>query len=192
MEFANLSLIYVIGAPGSGKGSLCAKLATDYGLHHLSVGDLLRDLAKSGSLHEEAMSNIQRNVLIHTNDLSRILASAKEDLRRAGKEKLLVDGVPRNLDQAGPVEEAIGPPDLVLFFDCPGEIAKQRFLTRRIPGRNDDGPTFDARYRHYVSQNAMIVDHYDSRGLLLKVDTGGDIDSSYAKLLQGLSLKEQL
>ncbi|KAE8353772.1 P-loop containing nucleoside triphosphate hydrolase protein [Aspergillus coremiiformis] len=183
--------IYVIGAPGAGKGSLCEKLAAEYGFHHLSVGDLLRQCAASGSLAQQSLNNIQKNVLVDVDVLTHVLRSTVQDLKNAGKERLLVDGVPRTLDQAPSIEDAIGPPDLVLFFDCPGAIARQRVLTRQIPGRNDDGLVFDRRYQHYVAENESIVDHYDRRGLLLKVDTSGDVDSSYSKLLQGLLLREQ-
>jgi len=42
-------IIFILGGPGSGKGTACEKLAVTYNLLHLSVGDLLRDEAKSGS-----------------------------------------------------------------------------------------------------------------------------------------------
>ena len=39
----------MLGGPGSGKGTQCAKLVEDYGFTHLSAGDLLRDEVKSRS-----------------------------------------------------------------------------------------------------------------------------------------------
>lgn len=38
----SVSVIFVLGGPGSGKGTQCAKLVSDYGFTHLSAGDLLR------------------------------------------------------------------------------------------------------------------------------------------------------
>jgi UMP-CMP kinase len=44
------TLIYVIGAPGAGKGTLCALLAKHFtNIHHLSVGDHLRSLLESNA-----------------------------------------------------------------------------------------------------------------------------------------------
>jgi hypothetical protein len=43
------SIVFVLGGPGSGKGTQCAKLVEKYGFTHLSAGDLLRDEVKSGS-----------------------------------------------------------------------------------------------------------------------------------------------
>lgn len=42
-------MIFVLGGPGSGKGTQCMVLVKKYGFIHLSTGDLLRDEVKSGS-----------------------------------------------------------------------------------------------------------------------------------------------
>ncbi|KAE8150281.1 P-loop containing nucleoside triphosphate hydrolase protein [Aspergillus avenaceus] len=189
MSMSHLSLIYVIGAPGAGKGTLSSLLASDYGFHHISVGDLLRELSRSGSLNERTKRAIQQNELIEIDQLTHILESTIEDLKKAGKTKLLIDGIPRSIEQIIPLEDTIGPPDVVLLFDCPESIARQRFLARNIPGRNDDGVVFDKRYQEFVALNQGIVEHYERWGLLLKIDTSGDTDSSYAKLLEGLLVK---
>jgi adenylate kinase family enzyme len=46
---ADLDIVFVLGGPGSGKGTQCAKIVEKYGHCHLSAGDLLRDEVKSGS-----------------------------------------------------------------------------------------------------------------------------------------------
>ncbi|PYI02591.1 P-loop containing nucleoside triphosphate hydrolase protein [Aspergillus sclerotiicarbonarius CBS 121057] len=186
MQSRDYSRMYVIGPPGAGKGSLCTKFASEYGYHHLSVGDLLRFLCHLETLRPDIVKKIQTNALVSIEDLVPILHNVIETLKLEGKERFLIDGVPRVIDQAVPVEEAIGSPDLVLFFNCPGKIAKERFLTRKISGRVDDGETFDKRYRQYVEENARIVEYYRNRGLLVEVDTSGDVDVSYGKLVEGL------
>ncbi|KAH8424898.1 uncharacterized protein LDX57_002643 [Aspergillus melleus] len=186
VEFQQFSRIYIIGAPGAGKGSLCTKLATDHGFHHLSVGDLLRKQEASGSLRPDLVRAIQGSALLEVDDLVSILKHAVEELSNAGKRRLLIDGVPRSFDQIEHIEAAVGSPDLVFFFDCPEDLAKQRFLTRNIPGRFGDAETFHARYKHYVGENNQIVGHYQEKGVLMTVDTSGNIESSYAKLLEAL------
>ncbi|KAI9034897.1 P-loop containing nucleoside triphosphate hydrolase protein [Aspergillus affinis] len=186
VPFQHFSRILIIGAPGAGKGSLCSKLATQYGFHHLSIGDLLREQAASGSLRPDLVRAIQNSVLLEIDDLVLILKHAIEELGRAGKRRLLIDGVPRSLDQTAHIESAVGLPDLVLFFDCPEDLAKQRVLTRNIPGRVGDVESFDARYKHYAEENEKIIQRYKEKGLLLTIDTSGDVESSYANLLQAL------
>jgi broad-specificity NMP kinase len=43
------SIVFVLGGPGSGKGTQCERIVAKYGFKHLSAGDLLRDEVKSGS-----------------------------------------------------------------------------------------------------------------------------------------------
>ena len=43
------NIIFVVGGPGSGKGTQCERLSADFNLCHLSVGDLLRNEASSGT-----------------------------------------------------------------------------------------------------------------------------------------------
>ena len=95
------------GAPGAGKGSLCKKLAEEYGYHHLSVGELLRDLSLSKSLKPDATKAIESNVLVGIEDLIPTLRDAVEKLKLEGKNNVVIDGVPRVLEQARPVEKAV-------------------------------------------------------------------------------------
>ena len=44
-----MTCYFVLGGPGSGKGTMCTNLVNDYGFVHLSAGDLLRDERDSGS-----------------------------------------------------------------------------------------------------------------------------------------------
>lgn len=63
----------------------------------------------------------------------------------------------------------IGPPELVLFFDCRKEVAEHRFLTRKIPGRDDSKELFDRRYREFTEVNPQVVAFYEIRGILIQV-----------------------
>jgi adenylate kinase len=60
-KLALKNLVLVLGGPGSGKGTQCAKLAEKYSLVHISTGDLLREEVKNktpiGKLAQEAMQN---------------------------------------------------------------------------------------------------------------------------------------
>jgi cytidylate kinase len=46
---SDASIVFVLGGPGSGKGTQCERIVAKYGHTHLSAGDLLRDEVKSGS-----------------------------------------------------------------------------------------------------------------------------------------------
>ncbi|OCL04021.1 P-loop containing nucleoside triphosphate hydrolase protein, partial [Glonium stellatum] len=158
------------GAPGSGKGTLCKRLSEEYGFSHLSVGDLLRRLTSSSNAIESISYGVHRGELVPVDALAPILKSSVDNEKKSGRKKILVDGFPRRLDQAAPVEALIGSPALVLFFDCPEHIAEKRFLSRRLAGREaDDDQTFKKRYREFSELNLSIVENYHAKGILLKV-----------------------
>lgn len=76
---------------------------------------------------------------------------------------------------------------LVLFFNCPKEIAKQRYLTRNLEGREaDDEAMFEKRYEEYVQENEGIVREYRERELLVEVDTSKETEESWEKLYNRL------
>lgn len=53
------NVIFVVGGPGSGKGTQCARIAEKYGMEHFSVGDLLRAEAASGSERGKQIAEMQ-------------------------------------------------------------------------------------------------------------------------------------
>ena len=53
--------VFVLGGPGSGKGTQCALIKAQYGYTHLSSGDLLRDEVKSGSQLGVALDTTMKN-----------------------------------------------------------------------------------------------------------------------------------
>lgn len=55
--FDKPKILYIIGGPGSGKGTICEQLINKYHFKHLSTGDLLRAEVKSGSELGEEINN---------------------------------------------------------------------------------------------------------------------------------------
>jgi adenylate kinase/UMP-CMP kinase len=54
------SIVFVLGGPGSGKGTQCERIVAKYGFKHLSAGDLLRDEVKSGSAVGQQCAQIMK------------------------------------------------------------------------------------------------------------------------------------
>lgn len=103
----------------------------------------------------------------------------KENQRKEEK-ILLLDGFPRDISQIKLTdmsdddenkEEGLEflQPDLVLFFDCPGEIAQRRYLSRGIPGRDVDVRIFERRFEEFERLNGEVVEEFEKRGILIRV-----------------------
>lgn len=60
-ELKNKKVIFVVGGPGCGKGTQCAKIVEKYGFCHLSSGDLLREEVQSGSARGAELNAIMQS-----------------------------------------------------------------------------------------------------------------------------------
>jgi hypothetical protein len=62
--FPEKYIIFVLGGPGSGKGTQCDRIIAKYGYNHLSVGDLLRDQVKQGTEIGKKVDQMMKDGLI--------------------------------------------------------------------------------------------------------------------------------
>jgi UMP-CMP kinase len=92
---ANVTVIFVLGGPGAGKGTQCAKLVADFGFAHLSAGDLLREEQdRPGSEFGEMIkSYIKEGTIVPLEVTVQLLENAmKRSLDKSGKGMFLIDG----------------------------------------------------------------------------------------------------
>ncbi|RFU31047.1 hypothetical protein B7463_g5284, partial [Scytalidium lignicola] len=103
-------LIYVIGCPGSGKGTLCKLLARDYVCRHISVGDLLRTLKDDQDYQNVKVKDcIETGKLLPTTTIVNILTCViRKEL--GSYQAIIVDGFPRRLDQGIAAEDQASAP----------------------------------------------------------------------------------
>ncbi|GIL81962.1 hypothetical protein Vretimale_1515 [Volvox reticuliferus] len=156
-------IIFVLGGPGSGKGTQCDKIKQDYECVHLSAGDLLRAEVKSGSVVGKKCEELMREGKLVPFAVT--LNLLKKAMIESGGKFFLIDGFPRALDQAEQFESSIMPCKAVLFFDCPEEEMEKRLLKRgETSGRSDDNAeTIRKRFRTFLEQSLPVKDHYGDR-----------------------------
>ena len=96
--------LVVFGAPGSGKGTQSARLIDEYGLYHISTGDLLRDhIARGTELGKLADSYISQGHLIPDELMISILDHTLESNVETAR-GVIFDGFPRTIEQARAIE----------------------------------------------------------------------------------------
>ncbi|CAD6264381.1 unnamed protein product [Miscanthus lutarioriparius] len=86
-------IAFVLGGPGSGKGTQCTKIASDFGFAHLSAGDLLRHEIASGSEKGELILDIIKEGRIVPSDITVELIRKTMETKNA--KRALIDGFPR-------------------------------------------------------------------------------------------------
>lgn len=162
-------VVFVLGGPGSGKGTQCAKIVEEYGFTHLSAGDLLRDEIKSGSSHGTMIQNMIKDGKIVPAEVT--VGLLQKAMKESGNNKFLIDGFPRNDENRTVFEKQTGiDPEFILFFDCPEKEMEKRLLGRN-QGRVDDNiETIRKRFKVFMEQSIPVVGYYDFRGKVRKVD----------------------
>ncbi|MDE6836315.1 MAG: adenylate kinase, partial [Muribaculaceae bacterium] len=135
--------VVLFGAPGSGKGTQSERLIDEFGLFHISTGEVLRDHIKRGTeLGKIADSYISRGQLIPDDLMIRILDDVLEK-EAADKVGVVFDGFPRTIPQAEALKELLlkRGTDLhaVVGLEVPEEELVERMLNRgKETGRADD------------------------------------------------------
>jgi UMP-CMP kinase len=97
-----VTVIFVLGGPGAGKGTQCAYLVSDYGFKHLSAGDLLREEQdRPGSEFGEMIKTyIKEGTIVPMEVTIQLLENAmKTAMDKEGKKLFLIDGMRAPSDQ---------------------------------------------------------------------------------------------
>ena len=194
-----MNIVILLGAPGSGKGTVAGFLAAgDGSLKHVSSGDLLRGAVAQGTdAGREAKAYMESGRLVP----DALIATMIKDVVAAttGDETMLLDGFPRNLAQAKILDGMGAPLKKAVLIDVPDSIIQDRIAGRRtcpqckagyhvknlppkregvcdkcgaqLVVRKDDNPeTVADRLKIYHAETEPLIEDYRSRGLLATVD----------------------
>lgn len=126
--------IFIMGAPGSGKGTFSSRIKDEFDLNHISTGDIFRaNIAGETPLGLEAKAYTEKGLLVPDEITNKMVKDYLSQLADK-KNGYLLDGYPRTLEQAKAFEEMVQGTDLevdrVIVMDVPFDE-----LTRRITGR---------------------------------------------------------
>lgn len=169
----NKKIIFVVGGPGSGKGTQCERIVAQYGYTHLSTGDLLREAVQSKSERGEQLNALMKEGKLVPIEV--VLDLLKENMvKSADKSKgFLIDGYPREVPQAKKFEEMIAPCNLVLYVKASDQTMTKRLLHRgQTSGRVDDNEeTIKKRLQTFHDQTVPVLDLYEKQGKVAEVNS---------------------
>ncbi|OAD01911.1 hypothetical protein MUCCIDRAFT_153210 [Mucor lusitanicus CBS 277.49] len=179
-----VTVVFVLGGPGAGKGTQCENLTKDYGFVHLSAGDLLRaEQKREGSKYGELINNYIKDGLIVPMEVTiALLEQAMKEAIKEGKgSRFLIDGFPRKMDQAVKFEEVVVPSKLVLFFECPEEVMLKRLLKRgENSGRVDDNiESIRKRFVVFTETSMPVVEAYEKQDKVKKISCDQPVEQVY-------------
>lgn len=174
-------VVFVLGGPGSGKGTQSARLVEEFGVTHLSAGDLLRAHMKSGSPEGQMVADMIKNGQIVPSHVTISLLQRAMD--ESGKHKFLIDGFPRNEENRASFEKQTGiAPEFVLFFDCPEEVMEKRLLGRN-EGRTDDNiETIRKRFHVFIDSSMPVIQYYEALGKVARINADRPAEEVYKEV----------
>lgn len=188
--------IVIFGAPGSGKGTQSDKIIAEYGVAHISTGDVLRGEIKAGTeLGKTASAYINEGKLVPDSLIIDMLAVT---LDAKGKDipGVIFDGFPRTIAQAEALNEMLAARgekvSVVIGLEVDDEELIKRIIARgKTSGRADDNEeTAKKRLNTYYSQTLPLKDFYIAEGKYAKIQGVGTIDGIYADIKKAIDAAE--
>ena len=155
--------IIFVAAPAAGKGTISAKVCTEYNIPHISTGDLLRnEIAASSKIGMEIKSAMARGEFVSDEVITKLLKKRLE--AKDCKKGFILDGYPRNISQAKTYDNILKELNydegLVVFLDIDRELAMKRALSRVVCSKC--GLSYNLIKKEYAPLKEGICDNCGS------------------------------
>lgn len=184
--------IVLFGAPGSGKGTQSAKIIDQFGLYHISTGEVLRDhMARGTELGQTAEKYISKGHLIPDNLIVDLIADVIDNDAKDAK-GVVFDGFPRTIPQAEALKKMLedrgSKVHAVVGLEVPEEELVERMLNRgRETGRADDNiETIKNRLDVYHNQTQPLQEYYRADGSYLPINGSGSVEEIFDNIANGI------
>jgi adenylate kinase len=188
--------VLLVAPPGAGKGTQAEKLASYYGVVHLSSGELLRQAVRAGTeLGNAASAYLRRGDLVPDDLIFDMMMGPVLDASRHGG--YVLDGFPRNLRQAEAAyrtaqqEVEIELQAVIHLTVSPAELTRRLLARAQREGRSDDTEEVIAhRFEVYATETEPLLAFYRGRGLVVEINGEQDEERVFADIVGSFTLPE--
>jgi len=173
-----------VGPPGAGKGTQAERVAEKLGIAHVSTGDMFRSLDPETELGAKVKQIMESGDYVSDEIVIEMLQDRISQPDAA--DGYILDGFPRTPAQAHSLDGFLGDNglDAVVLFEVNEDEVVERMLSR---GRADDTEdTIRTRLAVYREQTEPLIELYDERSLIHRVDAMGGIETITERVLEEL------
>ncbi len=188
------NVVFVLGGPGAGKGTMCELAESQLGWTHLSAGDLLRAEREAGGPTAAVINDAIRDGKLAPDEIivSLLKKSMETITRTTGRKNFLLDGFPRSLGNLEGWYDIFGRDaelPKMLYFECPYDVLRQRILGRaKYTGRRDDNvESLKKRFDTFKAQTLPTVELFKSQGKCVEIDTSQSRQAVYDEVVSHLA-----
>lgn len=181
--------LVIFGGPGSGKGTQSDLIIEEYGLFHISTGEVLRDQISRGTeLGKIADSYISGGNLIPDDLMVNILGDTLDKNKDKITNGVIFDGFPRTIEQAKSLVSLLAERNMkvnvVLGLEVDdAELIKRLIKRGKDSGRSDDNEeTIKKRLEVYHNQTSPLKNFYINEGLYASIKGNGTIEEIFADI----------
>ncbi len=183
--------VLLFGAPGVGKGTQGKILAEIPGFYHMSTGDMFRTLDVHTGMGREIMGYMSRGELVPDELTIRlwrenVRARSVLGLYKPHQDLLILDGIPRNPQQARLIEEDCDVLAVIHLVSTNREEMVKRLQRRALKeNRQDDAKESVIRHRWevYDRETRPVLEYYPA-GTIREVDAVGSPASVLQHVLE--------
>jgi adenylate kinase len=183
--------VLLFGAPGVGKGTQGKRLGADARFVHLATGDMFRRLDRESPLGKRVAGYSSRGELVPDDVTVELWQDHVRGLVASGTYRpqehiLILDGIPRSLEQARMLEQHIEPLGILhLVARDIDEMVRRMKQRAETDGRADDADesVIRRRFEVYAAETAPVLGAYD-QNLVHDVDAMGTIDEVEVRVRQ--------
>jgi adenylate kinase len=188
--------LLLFGPPGAGKGTQAVKIARQYGLIHISTGDLLRAEVAAGTELGKAAKNLMDNGILVSDDIVTGMIDSKI-MQNQSANGFIFDGFPRTLPQAEALDVLLAKYNQAINITLALEVDEEELYTRislrgKVSGRKDDQDknTFLKRMQVYNTETAPLKDYYKNKGVLVTINGIGEIEDIFNNLCKAIDTRK--